>query len=38
VEALVSRSKRMDWLWKFLIGAAAAFVGVWGYFWAFPVA
>jgi membrane protein DedA with SNARE-associated domain len=23
---------KMDWLWTFLIAAAAAFVGVWGYF------
>lgn len=27
----------MDWFWKFLIGASAAFVGVWGYFTFFPI-
>jgi len=27
----------MDWLWRFVIAAGAAFLGVWGYFLAFPV-
>ena len=26
----------MDWIWNFVIAAAAAFLGVWGYFLMIP--